>query len=163
MIGSTSAVSARDLETRQTGGSGSSAGSSSSASETTSPASFHLTAGLAAIVTFYTVLYAFLFHLSRWWYYNPPPLHAPIDDEDDPEKQLERKQRRSWWARRKQPATWYGVKRFGYRVSRAYTLVTIPMLVYIAFSSVMIAKDAGVGVGFYCEYLARSSAHRDNV
>lgn len=162
-------IGTRDLLPRQllgdTAGGGTTAGTTTStaagggggtgavAKSMSDPATFHLTTGLAALCLFYTLGLALFFHMWRWWSAIPPPPpdEDPEEDEDDDPERLYTDEKggvekRGWW-RRKGTKKFNGVKRFGYRVSRAFTVLNPCLLAGVMFGSIMMASASGFGNG----------------
>lgn len=151
-------IGARDLHPRQSLGdatSSSSSGSSSSggSKSQSDPTTFHLTTGLASICLFYTLSLALLFHIWRWWSPIPPPPPGSDEEEDEEndeevdEKGVVKKKR--WWQKNRKMA---GVKRFGWRVSKGFTLLNACLMAGIMFGSIMMASSSGFGYGTAREF-----------
>lgn len=145
-----------DTETTPGTGTGTGTGTTAAGGKTQSdPTNFHLTTGLAAICLFYTLGLALFFHLYRWWSAYPPP---PPNEDPDPEDEYDdeiidekgRVKKKSWWRRRGQKLN--GVKRFGYRVSRGFTILNVCLLAGVMFGSIMLASSSGFGNGTARKY-----------
>ena len=156
----------RDLLTRQSlgdafsggiatdaGGATASGGGGGGGGKTQSdPANFHLTTGPAALCLFYTLALSLIFHMWRWWSPFPPPHPGsepdPDGDEDEENMVPDGKggfKKKSWFRRRGQKLD--GVKRFGYRVSKGFTILNVCLLTGVMFGSIMMATSSGFGNG----------------
>lgn len=116
------------------------------------PANFHLTTGLTALCLFYTLGLTLLFHFWRWWSAFPPPGpdEEPEEDEDDDEENMMPDgeggyKKKSWWRRKGRKLD--GVKRFGYRVSKGFTILNVCLMAGVMFASIMMASSSGFGNG----------------